>query len=194
MKIGILGGSFNPIHTGHAIVANYLAQNCGLDRLWLMVAKQNPLKPHGDPSLDQHRLRMAQIVARTLHNVEASGFELSMPYPSYTIDTLDTLAANYPQHQFVIAIGADNWTIFDKWKEHNRIIDQYGVIVYPRLGYPISIDPSLAGRVTAANAPIIEVSSTTVRKLIAQGKDVGYLVPMTVLDYIKANKLYEQRQ
>ena len=190
MNIAIFGGSFNPIHIGHAILANYIVQNTAAQSVWLMVARQNPLKQGHDQGYDIHRLRMTEMVSRRLHGVITTAFEFSLPYPSYTINTLDALAAKFPEHKFSIVIGADNWAVFSKWKDWQRIIAQYGVMVYPRRGYDIAIPEEYAHRVTAIDAPMIEVSSTYIRESIAQGKDVTFLVPHDVLRYIEAHGLY----
>ena len=117
MNIAIFGGTFNPIHIGHAILTNYIIENTGIDSVWLMVARQNPLKEGYDKSYDIHRLRMTEMVSSRLQGVITSGFEFSLPYPSYTINTLDALAGKFPEHHFSIVIGADNWAVFDKWKD-----------------------------------------------------------------------------
>ena len=191
MNIASFGGTFNPIHIGHAILTNYIIENTGIDSVWLMVARQNPLKEGYDKSYDIHRLRMTEMVSSRLHGVITSGFEFSLPYPSYTINTLDALAAKFPEHHFNIVIGADNWEAFDKWKDCERIIHDYGVMVYPRRGYEINIPQEYAGRVVAIDAPMIEVSSTFIRESIACGKDMTFFLPHDVYHYIKRNDLYK---
>lgn len=190
MKIGIFGGSFNPIHTGHAILANHIVQNTGIDRLWLMVAPQNPLKPGCDPSYDTHRLHMAQLVASQSAGVEVSDFEFSLPYPSYTINTLDALSRRYPEHQFQLVVGADNWALFDKWREPERIINEYGLLIYPRRGFEVVIDDAIKDKVRLVDAPLVEISSSCIRRLIASGGNISFLVPHSVRDYIKSHNLY----
>ena len=112
MKIGIFGGSFNPIHTGHAILTNYLINETDLDAVWLMVAPRNPIKTEYDRTYDLHRLRMTEMVAIRFDGVITSGLEFSLPQPSYTINTLRTLSEKFPDDKFVLVIGADNWSIF----------------------------------------------------------------------------------
>ena len=118
MKIGVLGGSFNPIHIGHAILANYITQCTDIEQLWLMVSPQNPLKSELPQSYDVHRLAMTELVASKCDNVITSGFEFTLPKPSYTVDTLKALREKFPQHEFVLVIGADNWQNFEKWKRN----------------------------------------------------------------------------
>ncbi|MGN1246130.1 MAG: nicotinate (nicotinamide) nucleotide adenylyltransferase [Muribaculaceae bacterium] len=190
MNIAVFGGTFNPIHIGHAILTNYIVENTHIDSVWLMVARQNPLKEGYDKSYDIHRLRMTEMVSSRLQGVITSGFEFSLPYPSYTINTLDALAEKFPEHHFSIVIGADNWAMFGKWKDWERIIAEYGVMVYPRRGYDIVIPEEYAGQVMAIDAPMIEVSSTYIRESIAHGKDMTFFLPHDVYHYIKRNGLY----
>ena len=191
MKIGIFGGSFNPIHSGHAIIAHHIISSGAVDRLWFMVSPVNPLKVgHVQQVADTDRLRMAEMVTRPLDNVETSAFEFTMPKPSYTIDTLNALQAKFPDDEFYLVTGADNWVIFDRWRNSKEILAKYHLLVYPRLGYDVVIPDGLRDRVTLVDAPIIELSSTEVRERLAQGLSVRYYVPDEVLGYIERNKLY----
>lgn len=191
MKIGIFGGSFNPIHSGHAIIAHHIITSGAVDRLWLMVSPVNPLKAdHERQVADTDRLRMAEMVTRPLENVETSAFEFSMPKPSYTIDTLNALQAKFPDDELYLVIGADNWTVFDRWRNSEEILAKYHVLIYPRLGHDVVIPEALRDRVTLVNAPIIELSSTAVRERLAQGLSVRYYVPDEVLGYIERKELY----
>ena len=191
MKIGIFGGSFNPIHSGHAIIAHHIITSGAVDRLWLMVSPVNPLKAdHERQVADTDRLRMAEMVTRPLENVETSAFEFSMPKPSYTIDTLNALQAKFPDDELYLVIGADNWTVFDRWRNSEEILAKYHVLIYPRLGHDIVIPEALRDRVTLVNAPIIELSSTAVRERLANGLSVRYYVPDEVLGYIERKGLY----
>lgn len=191
MKIGIFGGSFNPIHSGHAIIAHHIITSGAVDRLWLMVSPVNPLKAdHERQVADTDRLRMAEMVTRPLENVETSAFEFTMPKPSYTIDTLNALQAKFPDDELYLVIGADNWTVFDRWRNSEEILAKYHVLIYPRLGHDVVIPEALRDRVTLVNAPIIELSSTAVRERLAQGLSVRYYVPDEVLGYIERKGLY----
>ena len=190
-KIGIFGGSFNPIHVGHALIASYIVENSEIDTLWLMVSPVNPLKAdHERQVADTDRLRMAEMVTRPLENVETSAFEFTMPTPSYTIDTLNALQAKFPDDELYLVIGADNWTVFDRWRNSEEILAKYHVLIYPRLGHDVVIHEALRDRVTLVNAPIIELSSTAVRERLAQGLSVRYYVPDEVLGYIERKGLY----
>lgn len=189
-RIGILGGSFNPIHVGHAIIASYIVESDLIDSLWLMVSPQNPLKENSTLASDYHRLRMTELVSRRLENVETSAFEFDLPRPSYTIDTLNALQAKFPDDEFYLVIGADNWCLFDKWKSGEEIISKYHILIYPRRGYEIVIPEQYSDRVKAVEAPLIELSSTQIRERLAQMKSVSFLVPESVENYIVKNKLY----
>ena len=191
MRIGIFGGSFDPIHTGHAIIAHHIIGSGVIDQLWLMVSPINPLKV-GKARLvsDADRLRMVEMVSRTLDGVETSAFEFTMPRPSYTIDTLNALQAKFPDDEFFLVIGADNWALFDRWRSSEEIVSKYHLLVYPRLGYEVMIPERLKQRVTLVDAPIIELSSTGIRERLAQGLSVRYSVPDEVLNYIERHGLY----
>lgn len=191
MKIGIFGGSFNPIHSGHAIIAHHIISSGAVDRLWLMVSPVNPLKVGLEQQVaDTDRLRMVEMVTRPLENVETSAFEFTMPKPSYTIDTLNALQAKFPDDEFYLVTGADNWAIFDRWRNSKEILAKYHLLVYPRLGYEVVIPEELRDRVTLVDAPIIELSSTAVRERLAQGLSARYYVPDEVLSYIERKGLY----
>ena len=191
MKIGIFGGSFNPIHSGHAIIAHHIISSGAVDRLWLMVSPVNPLKVGLEQLVaDTDRLRMVEMVTRPLENVETSAFEFTMPKPSYTIDTLNALQAKFPDDEFYLVTGADNWIIFDRWRNSEEILAKYHLLVYPRLGYDVVIPEELRDRVTLVDAPIIELSSTMVRERLAKGLSARYYVPDEVLSYIERKGLY----
>ena len=189
-RIGIFGGSFNPIHNGHAIIASYIMQHGGLDQLWLMVSPQNPLKQPHEMAGELHRLRMTEMVSHRIDGVETSAFEFTMPRPSYTIDTLHALQDKFPGDEFWLVIGADNWAVWDRWRSHDEIIQQFHVLIYPRLGYEVSIPDTLTDRVRLVNAPIIELSSTTVRELLSHGQSIAFYVPADVEQYIIKHQLY----
>lgn len=189
-KIGIFGGSFNPIHVGHALIASYIVENSDIDTLWLMVSPQNPLKENSSLASDYHRLRMTELVSRRIENVITSAFEFDLPKPSYTIDTLNALQAKFPDDEFYLVIGADNWCVFDRWKAGEEILTKHRVLIYPRRGYDIVIPEKYSDRVSVVEAPLIEVSSTQVRERLSQLKSVSFYVPEAVERYIIENNLY----
>jgi len=189
-RIGIFGGSFNPVHVGHALIASYIVENSELDTLWFMVSPQNPLKENTALESDYHRLRMTELVTRRLDNVITSAFEFGLPKPSYTVDTLTALKAKFPDDEFYLVIGADNWCVFDRWKAGEEIIKNYHILIYPRRGYEIEIPEHYRDRVAVVDAPLIEISSTQVRERLEHLKSVAFYVPEAVEEYIVKNKLY----
>ena len=187
-SVGILGGSFNPVHIGHMMIASYLVQWGYVDRVWLTLSPRTPLKNAGDLIPDVRRLSMLQIATRNQPGIETCDIELSMPLPSYTINTLEALRKRYPRKRFRLVIGADNWAIFHKWRDAQRILDEFGVIVYPRPGYPVT-DLTVDG-MEYVEAPTANISSTFVRQAIAAGKDMNLFLPQGVYKYIADSKLY----
>ena len=195
MRIGIFGGSFDPIHIGHAIIAQHIISSGAVDRLWFMVSPVNPLKVGKERLVtDTDRLRMVEMVSRPMEGVETSGFEFTMPRPSYTIDTLNALQAKFPDDEFYLVTGGDNWQIFSKWRNSDEILAKYHLLIYPRLGYDVVIPDELKDRVTLVDAPIIEISSTEVRERLANGQSVRYYVPDEVLAYIERKNLYCKKE
>ena len=189
--IGVLGGSFNPVHVGHVMLASYLSQYTSLDEVWLMLSPCNPLKNNDAFVADEHRLNMLKIAVESVKGVDVCDIELTLPRPSYTIKTLDTLKERYPDKQFRLVIGSDNWLIFDKWKDYQRIIADYGVIVYPRPGYEIGEIDTLG--VGFVNAPVINLSSTFIRDGFFAGKDMSAFLPNGVDEYIRKNNLFQNK-
>lgn len=192
--IGILGGSFNPVHIGHLMLASYLSQFGRLDAVWLTLSPLNPLKAASNELLpDMQRLKMLQIATAEAHGVGVCDIELSMPRPSFTIDTLRLLARRYPRRRFKLIIGSDNWRIFDKWRDYEAILDEFGVIVYPRPGYEIET-PIYESRAEFVNAPMTNLSSTFVRHALPKGGDMNFFLPPGVYRYILDNGLYGVRK
>lgn len=178
MRIGIFGGSFDPIHIGHAIIAHHIVSSGAVDQLWFMVSPLNPLKADKIQQIDDtDRLRMVEMVSRPMEGVETSAFEFTMPRPSYTIDTLNALQAKFPDDEFYLLIGGDNWELFGKWRNSEEILAKYHVLIYPRLGFEVNIPEELQDRVRLVDAPIIELSSTQIRERLANGQSARYYVP-----------------
>ncbi len=190
--VGILGGSFNPVHIGHMMVASYLVEWGYVDKVWLTLSPLNPLKEGYELLPDIKRLQMLTIAARGAEKIDICDIELTMPRPSYTINTLDLLAERFPDTRFRLVIGSDNWRIFDQWREPQRILDNYGVLVYLRPGYPVN-DDGTAG-MEIVHAPMADISSTMVREAIAKGRDMNYFLPAGVYQYIRENKLYQRKE
>ena len=193
MRIAIYGGSFDPIHSGHAIIANFVSQ-CGLvDEVWLMVSRKNPLKENSTFASDDQRLEMAEMITSDCRNVKVSDFEIHLPIPSYTYNTLTELKKKYPDNEFVLLIGSDNFTVFDKWKNSQEIQKEFGLIVYPRPGYPLpEAEPE---NVTfLCGAPEIVISSSLIREYVRDGWNINYFVPINVARYIQEKKLYKVKE
>ena len=175
IRTGIFGGSFNPIHNGHISLALQLKERAGLDEVWLMVSPQNPLKQSGDLLADDLRLHMARLAVEGVEGITVSDYEMHLPRPSYTWNTLEALSTDYPERQFVLMIGGDNWAIFDRWYHADDIRRKYEIIVYTR---------------TPGEPGFIDLSSTAVRERIRQGRSIRSMVPRAVADYIKQHGLY----
>ncbi len=186
--VGIMGGSFNPVHIGHTIVASYIAQWADLDQVWLSLSPANPLKEHDNSTTDSQRLKMLKIAIADSPNLAVTDIELTLPRPSYTARLLDELSSRYPDTDFKLIIGSDNWQLFDKWHDPGHILKRYGVIIYPRPGYPIA--PLNTHEATIVDAPGIDLSSTFIRQSIKEGRDMNYFLPAGVFKYIKDNNLY----
>ncbi len=187
--IGILGGSFNPVHAGHMMLASYLSQWGYVDEVWLTLSPRNPLKEPGDLLPDMKRLAMLNIAVKGASAIDICDIELSLPKPSYTINTLDVLRERYPEYRFKLIIGSDNWRIFDQWRASRRILDEFGVIVYLRPGYPV--DRRHVDGLEVVDAPMMNVSSTFIRDAIARGRNMNYFLPAGVYKYIVDNRLYK---
>ncbi|MDE7394397.1 MAG: nicotinate-nucleotide adenylyltransferase [Muribaculaceae bacterium] len=193
-RIGIMGGSFNPIHEAHLMIADYIAQRAALDEVWLMVSPMNPLKVDSqDLAADNDRFLMAEIACRRSRRLRASRFEFDLPRPSYTVDTLAALREAYPDCEFTLIIGSDNWAIFDKWRQADEIKKHHRIVVYPRPGYTVN-PATLPQGVYLIEAPELDLSSTFIRNAMAKGIDMNYFLPSGVYDYIKSQGLYKKQQ
>lgn len=179
MKVGIYGGSFNPIHNGHIALAEAFLRQAKLDEVWFMVSPQNPLKANTSLLDDKIRFKMVQKVLRHKRNLIACDYEFYLSKPSYTWDTLQRLSNDFPQHQFTLLIGSDNWTAFDRWYHHEDILQNYKIVIYPRLGDEIGKN-ELPNSVSLLNAEFINISSTEIRERIANGKSIDHLVPAEI--------------
>jgi len=191
LKVGLFFGSFNPIHVGHMVLANYFLEYTDIDTLWFVVSPQNPLKEKKTLLDERHRLQLVKVAIGDNIKMKASDIEFKLPQPSYTINTLTYLKEKYPAYHFVLIMGADNLENFHKWKNHEQILKQYEVYVYPRketvashfLQHP---------KVKPVNAPLVEISSTFIRAAIKEKKDVRYFLPANVWEYIQEMHFYEK--
>ena len=189
LKTGLFFGSFNPIHVGHLIIANYMATFSGLKEVWFVVSPHNPLKLKTGLANMYDRLEMAKIATENTPHLKVSDIELKLPQPSYTIDTLTYLHEKYPEKQFVLIMGADNLTSFKKWKNYEVLLKNYEIFIYPRLGCDISEwenHPSI----TFTNTPQMEISATFIRKALKDKKNIQFFVPDKVLEFIEQKNMY----
>lgn len=192
IKTAFFSGTFNPVHTGHLILANYLCEYEGFDEIWLSVSPQNPLREKLSSNNDRQRIEMLNMAVNGNSKIRTTDIEFTLPRPSYTIQTLEALRKKYPERIFTLIIGADSWLSFNKWKDYNKIIEEYLIYIYPRRGYDID-ERSLPVNVKLCHAPIIEISSTQIRQGISEGKNMNYFIPRPVYDYIINHGLYKNK-
>ncbi|MEN7550373.1 nicotinate (nicotinamide) nucleotide adenylyltransferase [Rapidithrix thailandica] len=190
MKIGLFFGSFNPIHIGHLIIANTMAEAADIDQVWFVVSPQNPFKKRSNLAHEFDRLDMVRLAIDDNPKFRATDIEFRMPRPSYTIDTLAYLSDKYPQHEFRLIIGEDNLVSFHKWKNYRQLMEQYGLLVYPRPNTS-PIDYSKLQNYTVIEAPLIDISATFIRDALRNNHSIKYLVHEAVETYIHGKKLYQ---
>ena len=188
MKVGLFFGSFNPIHVGHLIIAQTMLNHSDCDQVWLVVSPQNPFKDKATLLAEQDRYTMCELATQNHDQIFASNYEFLLPKPSYTIDTLVHLTAQFPSYRFALLMGSDNLVSLPKWKNHQAILDYYPIYVYLRPNVEVIELPSPLTKVISA--PMLDISATKVRELIKSGKSVRYLLPDPVVEYINANQLY----
>ncbi|MEI6455400.1 MAG: nicotinate (nicotinamide) nucleotide adenylyltransferase [bacterium] len=189
-KTGLFFGSFNPIHSGHLMIASYMVEYAGLSQVWFVVSPHNPLKEKNTLLADHHRLAMVNIAIEDDLRFKASNVEFTLPKPSYTIDTLTYLQEKYPGKTFFPILGSDNLPTFHKWKNWEELLKLYRFFVYPRAGVVSSqLDnhPSFEW----IEAPLVTISSTFIRQGIGQGRDLRYFLPEKVWNYIREMHFYK---
>ena len=189
-KIGLFFGSFNPIHIGHLIIANIMAEHADLKKVWLIVSPQNPLKPSKGLLHEFDRYDMAKAAVADHYKIEVSDVEFHLPKPSYTIHTLAYLTEKHPGKEFKVIIGEDNLENFTKWKNHEQILNQYGLYVYPR-PHVTNSDLKRHTHVKMVEAPLLDISATYIRDSIKNNKSIRYLVPESVETTIRLKGFYK---
>lgn len=195
MKTGLYFGSFNPIHIGHMVIANYMVENSDLDEVWFIVSPHNPLKKKTSLLADHHRIRLTELATENDDRLSVSDIETRMPQPSYTIDTLTWLSEKHPTREFALIMGGDNLATLHKWKNAEELVRKYSLYIYPRKnkqsGYPEELEELIKeARIILVDAPLMEISGTFIRQSIAQGKDIRHFLPPAVWKYIDEMNFY----
>lgn len=189
MKVGLFFGSFNPVHTGHMIIANFMAYATDLQQVWLVVSPLNPLKPAASLAPDYDRLHLVKLAIGDNPRLRASNIEFSLPKPSYTIDTLTYLKEKHPEHEFVLIMGGDNLATLHKWKNWEKILELYPIYLYKRPKYDLG-DLEKHLHVNQFDAPLLDISATYIRENIKKGISIQYLVPDSVYEYLSGSNVY----
>ena len=190
MRIAIYSGSFNPIHLGHTALAGFLTENNLVDEVWFVVSPCNPLKEQKDLLDEYLRLDMLMLAIQGNPRFKASDIEFTMPIPSYSIDTLNKLKEDYPEHSFKLIIGSDNALVFDQWKNYSELLENFEILVYPRRGYDFEEVRLLYPQMKLLDTPYYDISSTEIRQLLAENKNVSSLLHPAVLAFIQENNLF----
>jgi nicotinate-nucleotide adenylyltransferase len=192
MKVGLYFGTFNPIHVGHLIIANHLAENSDLDQIWLVVTPQSPFKKKQSMLDNYQRLEMVYRATKDYTNLYPSDIEFNLPQPNYTINTLAYLQEKYPEKTFSLIMGEDNLKSFHKWKNYQLILENHDIYVYPRLSEG-TVETQFDGhqKIHHINAPIIQLSSTFIRKAIKLGQNIRPMLPEHVWEYVDEMNFYK---
>lgn len=191
-KVGLFFGSFNPIHIGHLILANYIIEYTDMDELWFVVSPQNPFKDKKSLLNDHNRLDMVELALKNYPNLRASNIEFSLPVPSYTIDTLSYLHEKHPNYAFSLIMGEDNLKGLRKWKNAELLVNNHQIIVYPRISGSGDSDGKYEHpNIHLVKAPIIELSATEIRKMIKNDKNVRPMLPPEVFEYLDGSNFYK---
>ncbi|MBP6424422.1 MAG: nicotinate-nucleotide adenylyltransferase [Flavobacterium sp.] len=193
MKIGLYFGTFNPIHIGHLIIANHMAEHADLDQIWMVVTPHNPHKKKSSLLDDYHRLHMVHLATEDFSKIQPSDIEFKLPQPNYTVNTLAHLQEKFPQHEFSLIMGEDNLNSLHKWKNYEVILQNHAIYVYPRVNSD-EIDEQFVNhaKIHRIDAPVIELSSTFIRESIKKGKNVVPMLPNKVWEYVEHNNFYKK--
>jgi len=192
MNIGLYFGTFNPIHVGHLIIANHMVENSDLDEVWMVVTPHNPFKKKATLLDNYQRYEMVYLATEDYPKIKPSDIEFKLPQPSYTVNTLVNIKEKFPSHQFSLIMGEDNLQSLHKWKNHEEIVNNHNIYVYPRVFENKKEVAFSKETIHKIDAPIVEISSTLVRNFIKQGKNVKPLVPKKVSEYIEQMNFYKK--
>jgi len=191
MKIGLFFGSFNPVHIGHMIIANFMATQTDLEQVWMVVSPQNPLKPKSSLARDYDRLHLVRLAIGDNDRLRASDIEFGLPQPSYTIDTLVHLREKFPRYEFALIMGSDNLVNLHKWKNYELLLRDYEIYLYTRPDYPTD-EFDQKGTIHSFEAPLMQISASYIRQCLQNGQSVRYLVPEAVFEYLEGSSLYRK--
>jgi len=191
MKVGLFFGTYNPIHIGHMVIANYMVEYSDLDRIWIVVTPHNPFKEKKSMLADYQRLQLVKVAINDDIRFKASDIEFHLPQPNYTIHTLTYLKEKHPENEFVLVMGADNLVHLKKWKNYEKILEDYEIYVYPRIESNDFGDLLNHPKVSLHEAPIMQISSSFIRKAIKEKKDIKHYLSKDVHEYIKEMHFYE---
>ena len=193
MKIGLYFGTFNPIHIGHLIIANHMAEYSDLEQIWMVVTPHNPHKKKNTLLDDYHRLEMVHLATEDFPKIQPSDIEFKLTQPNYTVNTLAHLQEKFPKYDFSLIMGEDNLNSLHKWKNYEVILNNHDIYVYPRLNSG-EIDEQFVNhpKIHRVGAPVIELSSTFIRESIKNGKNVIPLLPNKVWKYVEHNLFYKK--
>jgi nicotinate-nucleotide adenylyltransferase len=193
MKIGLYFGTFNPIHVGHLIIANHMAEHADLDQVWMVVTPHNPLKKKSTLLDDYHRLQMVHLATEDFPKIKPSDIEFKLSQPNYTVNTLVHLQEKYPDHEFCLIMGEDNLKSLHKWKNYEVILAHHDIYVYPRISSETdNLELKNHPKIHLIDAPVVEISSTFIRDNVKKGKNIQPLLPNKVWEYIDHNNFYRR--
>jgi nicotinate-nucleotide adenylyltransferase len=193
MRIGLYFGTYNPIHVGHMIIANHMAEFADLDQIWMVVTPHNPLKKKSTLLDDHQRLEMVYLATKDFPKIKPSDIEFKLPQPNYTVNTLVHLHEKYSNHEFSLIMGEDNLKTLHKWKNYEVLLDHYNIYVYPRISSEEgNTELKSHPKIHIIDAPIVEISSTFIRNNIKEGKNIQPLLPPKVWEYIDHNNFYKK--